>query len=50
MNVTPGAVKEFVFEAYASGHFPVTVHRSTERPPDCGHHEDTLLYLEVHPR
>ena len=51
-TVAPGAPATMVFEAYATGRFPIVAHGfgksggSTTTPQ----REKTLLYLEVHPR
>ena len=55
-SLTPGTETTMVFEAHATGRFPITVHRSPDahdRPGEGAHShsgaERTLIYLEVHP-
>jgi hypothetical protein len=48
-KATPGAVIEFVFEAFATGRFPVNVHVGGGDAQGTST-EFTLLYVEVHPR
>lgn len=45
-DVRPGEPASIVFEAYATGRFPITSHGWGEG----GHSHDALTYLEVYPR
>ncbi|MFQ5995690.1 MAG: hypothetical protein ACE5K1_11420 [Acidiferrobacterales bacterium] len=48
-KVRPSVITELVFEARATGRFPVNVHGAGKH--SHGHSpEGTLLYIEVHPR
>jgi hypothetical protein len=49
-QVTPGAVSEMVFEARATGRFPVYVHAPGERSGGSAHDEAPLVRVEVYPR
>ena len=42
-KVTPREPTTMTFEAFATGRFPIALHGS-------GHHDKTILYVEVHPR
>lgn len=44
-SVTPGEGAEMAFTARAAGRFPIASHGDGR-----GHHHETILYLEVHPR
>ncbi len=46
IHVRPGEPAMMVFEAYATGRFPITSHGWD----DGGHGQDALTYLEVYPR
>ena len=46
IHVRPNEPTKMVFEAYAAGRFPITVHGRGER----GDGHDAAAYLEVHPR
>ncbi len=47
-KVTPGKVTEFAFTAFATGRFPVNVHRPDE--PAARHDEAPVVLVEVYPR
>lgn len=47
-KVTPGEVTEFAFTAFATGRFPVNVHRPDE--PAAAHDEAPVVLVEVYPR
>lgn len=51
LEVGPAAPASMRFEAFATGRFPVTLHRA-ENHPHGGHGggEPVMLYIEVHPR
>jgi hypothetical protein len=51
-TVAPGAPATMVFEAYATGRFPIVTHGfgKSGASPAATPREKTLLYLEVHPR
>jgi hypothetical protein len=51
-TVAPGAPATMVFEAYATGRFPIVAHGfgKSGASPAVSPREKTLLYLEVHPR
>ena len=47
----PDAPAKMAFNARATGRFPITAHSfAGERAHAGGHREQTLIYLEVHPR
>jgi FtsP/CotA-like multicopper oxidase with cupredoxin domain len=45
----PGEITEMSLTAYATGRFPVSIHRSDD-PGDSHHHGGAFLYIEVLPR
>lgn len=49
-EVRPGKVTEFAFEAYATGRFPVAIHRTEGDSAGPAHDEEPLVYVEVYPR
>jgi len=48
-KITPGRMTEIDFKAYATGRFPVTVHREGGAG-GAGHEEAPLVMIEVYPR
>ena len=46
-QVVPGEVTRKVFEAHATGRFPITSHGFSG---ESGHGHDALLYFEVYPK